>query len=103
MAKNISFYDRFYVKADKSKDAKIGTLQDEIVLYKVLLKRYLESYDSDPKYIRALTNLADTIKELEIAHAKLTGTSNEGPTEFIVEVRRICKAVGQSICPEEPK
>ena len=96
-----SFYkDAFTPEEVKhSKDIKVGNLKDEIVLFKVLLRRKV----SEGAPGRELAAIGHAIRELEELHFHLMGGEVKGnPYDVVISLRKCVEDMDNSVIPEVP-
>ena len=80
-------------------EVKIGDLQQEIRIFKVLLYKALDSYDiTDSASVKNTIALAEQVRVLEAEQYRLTGgTSATNPNELASAMREFCKNASMSI------
>jgi len=83
-----SFYNSVYTpdETKHTKEVKIGNLKEEIILFKILLKRVIEAGKWS---VKEITTLAHTIKELEDTHFRLMGGEIKGnPLDMVLAMKQ---------------
>ena len=100
---NKSSYNAFYKKdeARHLSSIPIGSLQEEIALSKIILRRYLTEYCNDSKYLRTLTELLNTIRALEKDHKEISSASNtDSIMSMALAMREAIKELDNSVMGE---
>ncbi len=82
-----------------AKSVKIGSLEQEIRLFKLLLTRLSKKWDDcDTAQTKNMVALGGLVKELEEAHHRMTGgSSQDKPIDIIVAMRNECNNIDKSI------
>jgi len=97
---NKSLYSSFLTKDERKhlQDIPIGNLAEEIRILKTILSRYLQDYNTDPKYIKALTDLINTIRGLERDHYEMIGGfDNKNPLDMVQAMRQAAQETDLSV------
>jgi len=78
---------------------KVGCLEQEIRIFKVLLHKSLKAYDiEDTQSIKNCIALAEQVRTLEAEQFRLTGgTSSTNPGELATAMKEFCKNATMSI------
>ena len=98
-AKKSPYYS-FLTKDERKhlQDIPIGDLAEEIRCLKTILSRYLQDFNTDPKYIKGLTDLINAIRGLEKDHYELIGgVDNKNPLTMAQAMRQAAQETDLSV------
>lgn len=98
---NKSFYNPFFTREEvrHQKEIKVGSLEEEIRISKIILRRYLTEHSNDIKYLKGLMDILNTIRGLERDHKEITGASGLNATSTHEQMVQAAKETDISIVP----